>query len=63
MGQHEEVIDMQLVEALANALDDQSSSAQPPSGDLAPTATVVSYAGDDTSRRSTPPLNHCPSPR
>eukprot|EP00975_Prorocentrum_lima_P014855 3149765-Prorocentrum_lima.AAC.1 len=64
MGQYEEVIDMQLVEALVNVLEyDQSPSAQPPSRDLAPTATVMSYADDDTSRASTPPLNHCPSPR
>eukprot|EP00975_Prorocentrum_lima_P035725 7509726-Prorocentrum_lima.AAC.1 len=55
---------MQLVEALAVALEhDQVSSAPPPEGDLAPTATVMYCAGDDTSTASTPPLNHYPSPR
>eukprot|EP00975_Prorocentrum_lima_P057933 12155202-Prorocentrum_lima.AAC.1 len=52
-----------MVEALANALEHQVPSATPPAGDLAPQATVMSYAGDDTSRASTPTPHHCPSRR
>eukprot|EP00975_Prorocentrum_lima_P060939 12779879-Prorocentrum_lima.AAC.1 len=52
----DEVIDMQLVEAFADALEHDQPR-------LAPTATVMSYADDVTSRASTPPPDHYPSPR
>eukprot|EP00975_Prorocentrum_lima_P029453 6185334-Prorocentrum_lima.AAC.1 len=61
---------MQLVEALADALaHDHEPPARspdgvhPPDGELVTTVTVQPYAGDGTFRASTPPLNHCPSPR
>eukprot|EP00975_Prorocentrum_lima_P044958 9416959-Prorocentrum_lima.AAC.1 len=70
MGQDEGIIDMQFVEALAHDLEhDHDPPAHPPDGtqrpdgDLVTTVTVQSYAGEDISRASTPPLNHCPSPR
>eukprot|EP00975_Prorocentrum_lima_P016523 3503882-Prorocentrum_lima.AAC.1 len=70
MGQYEDAVDMQLVEALGDALEhNQSSSAEAsngahsPDGEIVPTAAVLCHAGDENPRSSTPPLNQLPSPR
>eukprot|EP00975_Prorocentrum_lima_P044956 9416826-Prorocentrum_lima.AAC.1 len=62
--QDEGMIDMQWVKALSEQLEHvRLPSVAPPDGELVLSATVLSYAGDDTPRASTPPLHHCPSPR
>eukprot|EP00975_Prorocentrum_lima_P050175 10506313-Prorocentrum_lima.AAC.1 len=55
---------MQWVEALIAQVEHvRLPSVSHPDGELVLSAGDLSYAGDDTSRASTPPLHHCPSPR